>query len=70
MKVVKAKVSGKVPKCPNCGHTYHPRVDKIISYGDDDNGFWFIFKCQNCSGKKVNIFVKFFTDKNFIVERR
>jgi hypothetical protein len=70
MATVDAKVVKGVPKCPQCHEKYFSGIHKIEKYGACDGGFWFMYKCQKCSGKKSKVFVKYFTDINFKVISR
>ena len=65
MPTVGAKISKGIPKCSRCGERYHNGIHTIQEYGIWKKGFWFKFKCNNCSSKKSKVFVKYFTDNDF-----
>lgn len=65
MPTVGAKISKGVPKCPKCGEHYNKNVHTFENYGTWKKGFWFKFKCINCSGKKSKVLVQYFTDNDF-----
>lgn len=73
MTTLKAKITNKKPVCPKCGNYYPFKPSTRDGYGVDNrnNGFWFIFICENCSTKKNDLRIKYFTDKDLkVVQRR
>ncbi len=69
MPTVEAVVIKKLPSCPTCKQSYQSGIDEITEYGAYAKGFWFKYKCQTCSTKKKNFFVKYYTDNNFKVKQ-
>ena len=62
--IINAKVlKDGIPKCPECKSYF----SGIKDYGIWAKGYWFIFRCENCTNKRRKVNVRYYTDQDFNV---